>query len=51
NKDEYSLIVDIMEGEREKVIEGTPSAYAKIYKECWHANPDRRPTIQEVFWI
>ncbi|CAG8749110.1 24622_t:CDS:2, partial [Dentiscutata erythropus] len=44
-----SLILDIKDGVRESPIEGTPSAYVKIYTDCWQYDPDIRPDIQQVF--
>ncbi|CAB5209047.1 unnamed protein product [Rhizophagus irregularis] len=38
----------ILNGRRENVIDGTPSAYSNLYKECWKCEPDERPNIQKV---
>ncbi|CAG8723767.1 20_t:CDS:2 [Gigaspora margarita] len=42
------LAVDIGKGARENPIEGTPSAYVKVYEDCWKHDPDSRPEIREV---
>ncbi|CAB5209044.1 unnamed protein product [Rhizophagus irregularis] len=38
----------ILDGRREKFVDGTPSAYSNLYKECWKYEPDERPNIQKV---
>ncbi|CAB4415043.1 unnamed protein product [Rhizophagus irregularis] len=40
--------IEILQGRREKPIPGTPIDYMKIYTECWHENPDNRPTINQM---
>ncbi|CAG8464891.1 10479_t:CDS:2, partial [Dentiscutata heterogama] len=41
-------MIDILDGVREKFIEGTPIPYAIIYTDCWQKDPARRPSIQEI---
>ncbi|CAG8488902.1 5453_t:CDS:2 [Dentiscutata erythropus] len=38
----------ILKDEREKIIPGTPSDYANLYKKCWSSNPDQRPVLNEI---
>lgn len=38
----------IFRNEREKVISGTPSEYANLYKKCWSSDPDQRPVLNEI---
>ncbi|RGB36760.1 kinase-like domain-containing protein [Rhizophagus diaphanus] len=45
---DLDLAIEILQGRREKPIPGTPMDYMKIYTECWHENPDNRPTINQV---
>ncbi|EXX69500.1 uncharacterized protein OCT59_019660 [Rhizophagus irregularis] len=45
---DVSLALAILDGRRENVIDGTPSAYSSLYKECWKCEPDERPNIQKV---
>ncbi|CAB5375658.1 unnamed protein product [Rhizophagus irregularis] len=45
---DVSLALAILNGRRENVIDGTPSAYSNLYKECWKCEPDERPNIQKV---
>ncbi|POG68497.1 kinase-like domain-containing protein, partial [Rhizophagus irregularis DAOM 181602=DAOM 197198] len=48
---DVSLALAIIDGRRENVIAGTPSAYSNLYKECWKCEPDERPDIQKVVLI
>ncbi|CAB4412846.1 unnamed protein product [Rhizophagus irregularis] len=48
---DVSLALAILDGRRENVIDGTPSAYSNLYKECWKCEPDKRPNIQKVVLI
>ncbi|GBC03724.1 hypothetical protein RclHR1_05290012 [Rhizophagus clarus] len=43
-----SLILSILNGKREEIIDGTPIEYSKLYTECWKYEPNERPNIQEV---
>ncbi|CAB4483693.1 unnamed protein product [Rhizophagus irregularis] len=45
---DVSLALAILDGRREKFVDGTPSAYSNLYKECWKYEPDERPNIQKV---
>ncbi|RHZ86490.1 hypothetical protein Glove_50g74 [Diversispora epigaea] len=42
------MISYIIKGYREKRIQGTPQNYAKIYKDCWNQDPDKRPNIEII---
>ncbi|GES99064.1 kinase-like domain-containing protein [Rhizophagus clarus] len=46
-----SLILSIVNGKREKIIDNTPIEYSNIYTECWKYEPDERPNMQEVALI
>ena len=49
---DYAIIVKIAnQGIREKPIIDTPSAYANLYEKCWDDDPNKRPTIDDVFDI
>ncbi|GES75238.1 kinase-like domain-containing protein [Rhizophagus clarus] len=48
NDGEHHLKICLINGFREKSVDGTPKEYLKLYKECWDGNPDKRPTIDEV---
>ncbi|PKK77531.1 kinase-like protein [Rhizophagus irregularis] len=45
---DVSLALAILNGRRESNIDGTPSAYSNLYKECWEGEPNERPNIQKV---
>ena len=43
-----NLILDIIDGERPKIVEGTPPAFAKLIEDCWQPDPNLRPTMEAV---
>ncbi|PKY55059.1 HCP-like protein [Rhizophagus irregularis] len=43
-----SLMLSILNGEREEIIDGTPIGYSNLYTECWRFEPNKRPDVQEV---
>ncbi|CAH1769882.1 10755_t:CDS:2, partial [Entrophospora sp. SA101] len=45
---QYTLIIDISQGTREKPIPNTPDEYVNLYKACWQDDPKSRPDIQHV---
>ncbi|RIA88911.1 hypothetical protein C1645_825584 [Glomus cerebriforme] len=45
------LILSIVNGKREEIIDGTPVEYSKLYTECWEYEPNKRPNIQHVVSI
>ncbi|CAB4417629.1 unnamed protein product [Rhizophagus irregularis] len=42
------LELDILSGKREKIIDGTPEEYSKLYTECWNYESQKRPNMQQV---
>ncbi|CAG8640737.1 17157_t:CDS:2 [Cetraspora pellucida] len=36
------------DGLREKPVNGTPLQYIKLYSECWHETPSKRPTAKNI---
>ncbi|CAI2179071.1 11925_t:CDS:2 [Funneliformis geosporum] len=42
------LIINIIRGQREEIIPGTPIKYSNLYEECWKNEPNVRPNIREV---
>ncbi|GBB88145.1 hypothetical protein RclHR1_14680004 [Rhizophagus clarus] len=42
---DYDLVLKIINGMRPKVIPGTPLEYANLMKQCWDADPSKRPNI------
>ncbi|GBC02998.1 hypothetical protein RclHR1_04920007 [Rhizophagus clarus] len=45
---DVDLVMEILQGLREKPIDNTPGDYVKIYTDCWNIEPDNRPTISQV---
>ncbi|POG59388.1 uncharacterized protein OCT59_027479 [Rhizophagus irregularis] len=46
-----SLILSIVKGKRETIIDSTPKEYINLYTECWKYEPDERPNAQNVVSI
>uniref|UniRef100_U9V817 Protein kinase domain-containing protein n=1 Tax=Rhizophagus irregularis (strain DAOM 181602 / DAOM 197198 / MUCL 43194) TaxID=747089 RepID=U9V817_RHIID len=42
------LMLSIVNGKREEIIDNTPIEYSNLYSECWKDEPDERPYMQEV---
>ncbi|CAB4418698.1 unnamed protein product [Rhizophagus irregularis] len=42
------LMLSIVNGKREEIIDNTPIEYSNLYTECWQNEPDKRPNMQEV---
>ncbi|EXX78071.1 hypothetical protein RirG_018200 [Rhizophagus irregularis DAOM 197198w] len=45
----YYLAKDIINGIRPKIVPGTPLEYEDLMKQCWDANPSKRP-VKYVLW-
>ncbi|RGB29987.1 hypothetical protein C1646_818178 [Rhizophagus diaphanus] len=45
------LVLKILNGEREEMIDGTPAEYNKLYTECWKYESNERPNMQEVVTV
>ncbi|RGB29223.1 kinase-like domain-containing protein [Rhizophagus diaphanus] len=43
------LIYKIIDGLRPKITEDTPECYACLMKSCWDPNPQKRPSIVEIY--
>jgi len=43
-----SLAQNIISGRRERPVEGTDPVFEDLYTRCWQANPQDRPTIDQV---
>ncbi|GBB91673.1 hypothetical protein RclHR1_19020003 [Rhizophagus clarus] len=48
---DFQVVLKISNGIREKMVEGTPEWYFKLYTKCWNQEPDERPNIEEVVEI
>ncbi|GBC19878.2 kinase-like domain-containing protein [Rhizophagus irregularis DAOM 181602=DAOM 197198] len=42
------LIIEICDGLRPPIITNAPDGYTDLMKECWHSDPEKRPTTVEV---
>ncbi|UZO10542.1 uncharacterized protein OCT59_002123 [Rhizophagus irregularis] len=40
---------DLIGGHREEPVPDTPDEYLKLYKSCWDPEPNKRPSISQVF--
>jgi hypothetical protein len=40
---DVDLALAVLDGSRPVIIEGTPDFYANIMKQCWDADPLKRP--------
>src|SRR5437660_7057046 len=43
------LALDICRGKRPKIREETPEFLKELIQKCWDANPENRPTSEEVW--
>ncbi|EXX56547.1 hypothetical protein RirG_215260 [Rhizophagus irregularis DAOM 197198w] len=41
----YDLAMNIVNGIRPKIVSGTPLEYKNLMKQCWDADPSKRPYI------
>jgi serine/threonine protein kinase len=46
---DYNLAMNIINGIRPKIVLGTPIEYKNLMKECWDADPSKRPD-PKTFW-
>ncbi|RIA84267.1 kinase-like domain-containing protein [Glomus cerebriforme] len=45
----YDFVIKILNGMRPKVVMGTPLEYEKLMKQCWDADPTKRPDINYLY--
>ncbi|RHZ79403.1 hypothetical protein Glove_146g40 [Diversispora epigaea] len=43
-----ALAVDICDGERPNIVEGTPQCFIELMQRCWDSDPTKRPTTKEI---
>ncbi|PKY42789.1 kinase-like protein [Rhizophagus irregularis] len=48
---DFQVVLKISRGIREKMVEGTPESYFRLYTECWNQEPEERPKIEDVVEI
>src|ERR1700722_17341821 len=44
----YDLAINIINGIRPKIVSGTPLEYKNLMKQCWNADPLKRPDIETL---
>ncbi|POG83041.1 kinase-like domain-containing protein, partial [Rhizophagus irregularis DAOM 181602=DAOM 197198] len=44
----YDLAMKIVNGIRPKIVPGTPLEYKNLMKQCWDADPSKRPVIKTL---
>ncbi|RGB34617.1 kinase-like domain-containing protein [Rhizophagus diaphanus] len=44
----YDLAMNIVNGIRPKIVSGTPLEYKNLMKQCWDADPSKRPVIKTL---
>ncbi|PKY24792.1 kinase-like protein [Rhizophagus irregularis] len=45
---DYDLAMNIVNGIRPKIVPGTPLEYKNLMKQCWDADPSKRPDIVTI---
>ncbi|GES79652.1 kinase-like domain-containing protein [Rhizophagus clarus] len=48
---DVKLIMELFNGCRPDVVKGTPDAYVSLMKRCWHSDPTKRPTAEELVYL
>ncbi|GBC24861.2 kinase-like domain-containing protein [Rhizophagus irregularis DAOM 181602=DAOM 197198] len=44
----YKLIIEICDGVRPPIVTNAPEGYVELMKECWHSDPNKRPTANDL---
>ena len=45
------LIIEICDGLRPPIVTNAPEGYIELMQKCWHSDPNRRPTADDLFNI
>ncbi|GBC39432.2 kinase-like domain-containing protein [Rhizophagus irregularis DAOM 181602=DAOM 197198] len=45
---DLNLALQICDGSRPEIVEGTPECYKELMQKCWHKNPNERPNIANI---
>ena len=43
------LIIEICDGHRPPIVNNAPKGYIELMQECWHSDPNKRPTALELY--
>ncbi|RIA88524.1 hypothetical protein C1645_739330 [Glomus cerebriforme] len=43
------LIIEICDGLRPPIVTNAPEGYIELMKECWHSDPNKRPTAIDLY--
>src|SRR5687767_1454280 len=46
---DFNFVVNIINGMRPKIVPGTPLEYERLMKQCWDADPSKRPD-SHILW-
>ncbi|RIB24896.1 kinase-like domain-containing protein [Gigaspora rosea] len=46
---DLNLAIEICEGLRPTILEGTTSCYVDLLRRCWNKNPEERPSALEIY--
>ena len=47
---DYDLTLKIINGIRPKIVSGTPLEYENLMKQCWDADPSKRPKSDTFYY-
>ncbi|POG80920.1 kinase-like domain-containing protein [Rhizophagus irregularis DAOM 181602=DAOM 197198] len=47
---DIELIIKICDGLRPPIVTNAPEGYIELMKECWHSDPAKRPTAEDIYW-
>jgi len=42
------VLLDVLKGRQPQIPQECPKGFKKTIKQCWHDNPTKRPTMEEV---
>ncbi|GBC05085.1 hypothetical protein RclHR1_06010006 [Rhizophagus clarus] len=45
---DIELIIKICDGLRPQIVTNAPEGYVELMKECWHSDPEKRPTAPDL---
>ncbi|CAB4421509.1 unnamed protein product [Rhizophagus irregularis] len=48
---DLELIIKICDGLRPPIVTNAPKGYIELMKECWHSDPNKRPTVEAIYTI